>query len=167
MKKYLIPIIALVFFTVSSTSAEKNVEKEKEAIKTVIKDQTIASSNRDFDLLSSYWGQDESVVRIASGKNGFNKGLGWEEISKGYKAGIKNNPEPFKMKKKYSDFKIKVYKECAWAVFNESAYNDEGELLGVQVGTRFLEKKDGDWKIVYMAFVNTSSYKEVDAEAAK
>lgn len=160
MKKYLPLIISIILLTGISSQGKESVEQEKEAIKKVIKEQTMAAYNKDINLLTSYWIQDESAVRIASGKNNYNMLSGWKEIGDNYKNGVKNNPEPWKIKKEYSDFKIKVYKESAWAVFNESAYNDEGELLGVQVGTRFLEKKDGDWKIVYMAFVNTSSYEE-------
>jgi len=160
MKKYLPLFISIILLTGLSSQGKENAEQEKEAIKKVIQEQTIASSNRDLNLLTSYWVQDESAVRMFSGKNNYNMLSGWKEIDNSYKNGVKNNPEPAKIKKEYSDFKIKVYKESAWAVFNEKTYDSEGKLVNVQIGTRFLEKKDRKWKIVYMAFINTSSYEE-------
>lgn len=158
MKKILIPFIVIVLLTGASVYDNYDVEKEKKAIMTAIKEQTEASSNRDLDLLTSYWVQDESAVRINSGKNNYNLLSGWKEIGNAYKEGVKNYPDPFKNKKEYTDIKVKVYKDCAWAVFNEKTYNEDGKLNNVQVGTRILEKKGGKWKIVYMAFVNTTSY---------
>ena len=158
MKKILIPFVVLIFLTGTSFSERSTADKEKDAIMQAIKEQTKASSNRDLNLLTSYWIQDESAVRLNSGNNNYNMLSGWKEIGDRYTVGIKNNPEPFKGKKEYSDIKIKVYKQSAWAVFKESTYNSDGTLNNEQIGTRFLEKEGGKWKIVYMAFLNISSY---------
>ena len=160
MRKIIIPLVVIVFFAATSFSNGQNVEKEKEAIMEVIKAQTQASSNRDFNLLTSYWLQDESAVRVAASKDGFIYQSGWKELQQAYKTGVKNNPEPSNNKKEYSDIKVKVYKESAWAVFKETTYNSDGSLNNIQIGTRFLEKVDGKWKIVYMTFIVTSTYEE-------
>lgn len=69
-------------------------------------------------------------------------------------------------KNKKTDYRIKVYNESAWAIFNEDWDLDyQGETLNfIGIGVRFLEKVDGEWKIVYMSEVNISSYEDEDEE---
>ena len=160
MKKNLISALVIILFTGTLYANNNDVDKEKKAVMQAIKEQTEASGKRDMDRLSSYWVQDESIVRLASGQNNYNFSVGWDDIGNAYKNGIKNNPEPLKFRKEYSNVKIKVYENSAWAVFNESTYDSENELINEQIGTRFLEKDGDNWKIVYMSFLNTTSYED-------
>ena len=59
-----------------------------------------------------------------------------------------------------TNYKIKVYKESAWAAFEENVHNSEGEFLYHNFINQFLEKVDGEWKIVFFCYVNTTSYEE-------
>jgi len=45
-------------------------------------------------------------------------------------------------------------------VYDEIVSNSEGELIRKNISVRFLEKVDGEWKIVYLSYVNTTSYEE-------
>ena len=63
-----------------------------------------------------------------------------------------------------SNFRIKVYKDCAWAAFDQEHINEEGEVAGKAIGVYFMEKVDGKWKIVYLSRVYTSGYEDMDEE---
>jgi hypothetical protein len=71
---------------------------------------------------------------------------------------------PMTLKFLKTNYKIKVYKESAWAVFDESVQNSDGEITSKNVGVRILEKVNGEWKIVFLGGVGTSSYDEEKPE---
>lgn len=48
---------------------------------------------------------------------------------------------------------IRIYKDIAWITFDETSFdNKTQEVLGRSVGTRILEKHNGEWKIVYLSY---------------
>ena len=76
-----------------------------------------------------------------------------------FSEGLKNHQGTF-LKFENTDYKIKVYPESAWAVYDQNWYNNEGELVRLNINVRFLEKVQGKWKIVYVSTINTTSYDE-------
>ena len=57
-----------------------------------------------------------------------------------------------------------------WIIYyhhNENWYDREGVLVEHNIDVRFLEKVDGEWKIVYLSTVNTTSYDEDVEEGEK
>ena len=160
MKKYLLTLFALILLAGTSCQEKIDIEKEKEAIIAVIEEETNAFLARDFDRFAATYVQDETNIRLSASKSGYLYRVGWEEIGSGFKQYFENNPEPGTSKYVKTNYKIKVYKESAWAINDESVYNSEGELLRKSKGVRFLEKVNGEWKIVYLSFVNTTSYEE-------
>jgi len=167
MKKYVLTLFALILLAGTSCQEQIDIEKEKEVIKAVIEEETNAYYDRDFDRLAATYVQDETNIRLGAGKNGYGYYDGWEEIGSAFKEWIEediSNIENIKYGK--TNYKIKVYNNSAWAVFDDKAmYDVEGEHIEItQKGVRFLEKVDGEWKIVFLSYVNISSYEEEEIE---
>ncbi len=160
MKKYVLTLFALILFAGASCQEKIDIEKEKAAIKAVLEAETDAFLSKDFDRLAATYIQDETNIRLSAGKSGYGYGVGWEEIGSGFKEYFENNPEQSTDKYVKTNVKIKVYKESAWAINDETVYDSEGEISLKMIGVRFLEKVDGEWKIVYLSVVYTSSYEE-------
>jgi len=160
MKKYLLTLFALILLAGTSCQEKIDIEKEKEAIITVIEEETNAYLARDFDRLAATWVQDETIIRLGADKSGYGYWVGWEEIGSTIKENFEGESEPVESKEVKTNYKIKVYKESAWAVFDNETYNSEGALTNKSIHVEFLEKIDGEWKIVYLSIVSTSSYED-------
>ena len=158
MKKYLWSLFAVLLVAGTSCQEKIDIEKEREAIKAVIENESNATWARDFAQQSKSFLQDESLVRLSAGKGGYVYREGWEKISSGYLAYFKSNPNPSTNTWKFTNYKIEVYKESAWAVYDAIWHNAEGEFLSDHKCVRFLKKVDGEWKIVFLSWIDTTSY---------
>ena len=167
MKKYLFVLFALILLAGNSCQEKIDIEKEKAAIIAVIEEETNAYLARDYDRLAATWVQDETNIDLRAGKSGYGYGVGWEEIGSAFKEAIDNSPEPDGSKEVKTNYKIKVYRECAWAVFDNDFYNGEGELLSTSIHSQFLEKVDGEWKHVGYTSIYTSTWEEEGGNEAE
>jgi hypothetical protein len=61
-------------------------------------------------------------------------------------------------KREHVDYQIRVFPECAWAVYTEKWYNSEGEYLYDIISTRILEKINGKWKLMYIGYTSISEW---------
>jgi hypothetical protein len=168
--KYLLLTLFAVLLLVGTSCHEKiDIEKEKAAIIAVIEEETDAYIAGDFERQSETYVQDETIVRLAPDKNGYVYYVGWEDLSTYLKSGTEEGLERFgytNPKYEKTDYRIKVYHKSAWAIFNEDWDLDyQGESVNlIFLGVRFLEKVDGEWKIVYMSEINKSSLQDEDEE---
>lgn len=162
MKKYLIPLIILVVLAGISCEETIDIEKEKEAIKAVFEEETNSFYDRDFDRWAANYLQDESGIRVDAGDSTYSYFVGWEEPSLMMKEYFESNPEPVKNLEVKTNYKIKVYEDCAWAVYDNESFNDEGESTSKSIHVQFLEKIEGEWKIVYFSIITTSSWDEAE-----
>jgi hypothetical protein len=160
MKNLLIVSIAILLST-GISAKEKNNEKEEAAIKQVITEATNAWVARDYEKIANSFLQEDDCTKINVGKSGFRIQTGWEEISTTYKNGFKNNPEPINRTQEKVNFKIKVYKDSAWSIHDEIVTMGNGNK-GKNIITQFLEKHNGEWKVVYMSMISGSSYAMAD-----
>lgn len=164
MKKIIYLISALLLLTIFISCTEKiDIEKEEKAIIAVIQEETAAFIARDYDRLAANYVQDETNIRFTAGKSGFKYYVGWEELSTRFKEYFKNNPEPDQWRQVTTNYRIKIYQESAWVVFENEGLQSTGrfsEPTGKGIDVRFLEKIDGKWKIVFLAAVITSPYEE-------
>lgn len=158
MKVYL--LILLAFFLLTNISCQKIEDNEKEAIKAVIEEATNAYKTRNYDRMAAIWVQDESIVRLNSGNYGYFYNSGWRNIGSAYKELFKENPEAITNKYEKANFKIEIHKKTAWVVHDELIYDSENEYQYTQIGIHLLVKREGDWKIIYLSYVDTSSYEE-------
>ena len=156
MKNISFSILALLLIAGNANCQETiDIEKEKAAIIAVIEEETDAFLDRDFNRLASKYVQDETNIRVLAG-NGYWMSVGWDEIGSYFKKSITNSPEPRKYKLVKSNYKIKVYDDSAWAVFDQVKDKD-GEVSERCLNVRILEKVNGEWKIVYLSAILGSS----------
>ena len=165
MKTQLLTLISLVLLAATACEQKIDVEKEKAAIIAVIEEETNAYVDADFDRLANTYLQDETCTRLSAGENSYNLVEGWETMGSNFKDGFENREpgyENLKFEKK--NYKIKIFNNGAWATFDEDvSYDFEGNHVEItMIGTRLLEKIDGQWKIAFVGIVNTSSYKTVE-----
>ena len=67
------------------------------------------------------------------------------------------------------DYTIRVYQQCAWASFNskfiftwqEANYDRESFQVC------FLERHEGEWKIIYSGWVDLYSYEQAEEKSAE
>jgi hypothetical protein len=156
MKTQFITLITLAILAMTSCGKKIDVEKEKAAIIAVIEEETNAFYERDFERLAATHIQDETNMRLDVGRYGYGFSAGWDNNT--LKEYFKENPDPVPNNEKKSNYKIKVYDGTAWAVYDNDAYNNDGELQNKSIHVQFLEKMDGQWKIDYMSIVNTTSF---------
>jgi hypothetical protein len=156
MKKTVFTLLVLILFAGTSCQNKIDAEKEKAAIIAVIEEETDAWYDRDYERLVACHILDESNIRLTASKGGFSYTVGWQDSE--LKEFIENDSEPVLSKEVKSDFKIKVYQESALAVYDNEYYNADGELVNKGIHAQFLEKHDGEWKIVYLSIVSTGSY---------
>lgn len=155
MKKYVLTIFALVLLAGTSCQKKVDIEKEKEAILALITEETQAYHDKDYERFAACYVQDENNIRILGGENEkMSYTVGYEKVGSGFKELFENNPDPTPNNEVKKNIKIKVYNDCAWVVFEEEDFTNEGESNGKGIGTNFLEKVDGKWKIAYLSRVH-------------
>ena len=163
MKKYVLTLFALILLAGTTSCQEKiDIEKEKAAIIAVIEEETNAYLDRDFDRQNECFIQDETAVGILAGKDGLYDG--WEIISAAYKSIYENSPDPTNLKVKNENYKIKVYRDCAWAVYDEYTVDENDSISNGPRCIRFLEKVDDKWKIVLLTGLSREDTNEVGSE---
>ena len=158
MKKMYLFFFVFALISVANGQEKAGLEKEKEAIKAVILEETQSYYDKDFERYAATYKHDESIVDLRAYSTSYSHGVGWEAKSSGMKDFMMNSPEPIKNTEVKKNFDIHVYQESAWAVFDNELYDEDGKLADIDIGVNFLEKIDGEWKIVYLSRVGVSSY---------
>jgi hypothetical protein len=159
MKKIIFSMLALSLIAGGAFCQKKiDIEKEKEAIIAVIEKQHNAFLERDYDAIVSTYIQDEQVIRYTANKSGYHYGV-YDDVSP-YKRIFEENPTPRSYTSQFKNYNIKVYTECAWAAFDIHKSNGDHSIE-----VRFLEKVDGEWKIVFFSFIDASSYDEEETKS--
>jgi hypothetical protein len=126
MKKYVFTLFAIILLAGTSCQEKIDIEKEKAAIIAVIEEETEAFFDSDINRLAATHVQDETNIRLTASKSGYTYDVGWEKISSFFRDYFVNEAEPGDFKEVKTNYKIKVYRESAWAVFDNDFYNGEG-----------------------------------------
>jgi|GEM_PF-1423303 hypothetical protein len=157
-------IYLLAFILVGAIACEKKVEivaeekvdiaAEEEAIKAVLHKQLVVVSNQDYEGEAAVWAHEPYIVR----HSGDSYIVGWDSLSIFYKTWfgevrekLKEDPEYLTMREyRASNFDIHLNGNVAFVFFDEHYdYTWEGEdYSGVSRGLKYLEKKEGEWRIV-------------------
>jgi len=164
MKNYLLLFSAIILFAGISAWMGIDVEKEKKAIQTVIEEETNAFLAKDFDRLAATYVQDSTNNRLSASKSAFSFNAGWNDVSTMFKNYMANGIIEVDNRYVKTNYRIKVYKESAWAINDELFTNTKTGESSKLIGVRFLEKVNGKWKIVFLSVVNTSSYETQQQE---
>jgi len=150
MKKYLFALIACSFFACESHHENIDVAKEENAIKNVIREEIECFVDQDIKEAEFYKKAD--YLRIISNYgNSHDQTVGWDSLYASVKRITEQDrSEVSDIKFECKDFHIKVYEDVAWAVYEVPLSwvwkGEPGESSSTKV--TFLEKVDGDWKIV-------------------
>jgi hypothetical protein len=143
-------VAALVMLTaILYCQQNMEIQKEKKAIKAVIEEETNAYHDKDFDRFAATFVQDESIVKLIVNRNGTEIVEGWENIGSIMKEHFNNFPDSTENNDIKTNYKIRIYDDCAWVTFDEERINDESD--SIELGMNILEIVDGKWKIVFLS----------------
>jgi len=162
MKKLTFLLIILVFPFAGICQENTDLEKEEAAIKAVIEKETNAWINLNYESWKDCYAQDEPFGRLNTSPDSWGGANNWENYNSSMKTFFQNyeGPRPQPIKNENENYLIRVNDDDAWAVFVENGFDNEGNKTGWNISTRFLEKKDGKWKISYLGTHDVGSYEQ-------
>lgn len=158
MKNHLFPLLLAVSLTGTSCQKKIDIEKEKAAIIAVIEEETEAFFDWDIERLGATHVQDETNIRLTATKSGYTYHYGWDEVESFFLDYFENEAEPGNFYEEKTNYRIKIYGECAWAVYDNDYFNEEGDFLSRSIHSQILEKVDGEWKLVFYNSIYTSTW---------
>ena len=150
MKKYLFALIAFSFIACASCQENIDVAKEKEAIKNVIMEEIESFVAQDIKEAEFYKKADYLRI-ITNNGNSHQQTVGWDSLYANVKRLTEADwSEASDIKFNCKGFHTKVYEDVAWAVYEVPlSWIWKGETVeSGSTKVTFLEKVDGDWKIV-------------------
>jgi hypothetical protein len=143
MKK--ITLLLVFMGSMSLLFAQNN---DEEAIKKVITDESTAWANRDTTTYYTCFANNELTQSAYNNRNlsiGIN--LGFAELQKYVRDGIKYNPNRYKPNMERTNWLIKVLSpEWAWVNFSQKTTTVRG-IINTSFETRLMHKEDGKWRI--------------------
>ncbi len=159
MKKsaFVILSMMILFITFLSCKPKVDIEKEKEAIKTVFEQEKTAFFNQDYIALSEIWVKEPSSVKIFMLESGQIKYEGWENIDESLKKETEDTTWNRKLvKANFLNYKIDVMDKSAWVLCDthwEGIFRGDTMSLD-QSRICILKKVDDKWKFALMAIYN-------------
>ena len=137
------------------------------AIMQVIADESVAFWNKDFESWSHFW-LHTPYIRMNGWwmRGGITIIEGWDALADRVSSTMAANPEPNPTAAHVRRDKINLRVEgnMAWVTFDQYGQDTgdlEMDMPGLSHETRFLEKHNDEWKIVYVGWLLVSE--SVDA----
>lgn len=157
MKRYLLTLFTLLLIIATSCEEKVDIEKEKEAIKTVIFNESQAYMQQDTAELFSYYIKDDNQMRLATSCDTIQIYRGWEAISTLLKNADFTGYSNIENSKDF--IHIKVIGNVAWTMYKDiwtGNYNDT-PITSTLYCTMILEKVADEWKISGFSINNRSN----------
>ncbi|MFT3823643.1 MAG: hypothetical protein QM731_06965 [Chitinophagaceae bacterium] len=146
MKALLLILLTTFFSSIAFTQQEDAV------IKDILQKETTAFFNHDFKTSYSYWYIKPQSLAIVSESDGKVLQLTSKELNAIYTASsLKTAVFPKEFKR--SDWRFQIKGDAAYVTFEQTASSDN-EMIGRTYESRYLEKINGQWKIISMTVVN-------------
>ena len=167
MKNAIYITLICMYLMLAACQQKIDYDAEVKAIKEVIMLETNTYSAQDYPGLAACYVRDSTNVRMMTGAEGHKVWFGWDEkLEPFFKKAAEADWTDFKiLDQQWSNWKVKVYPESAWAVFNHSTrysyMGEEGNSKSCEV--RFLEKDGGKWRIVMLHWIDLVSFEEAKA----
>lgn len=160
MKTRLLIVSALVLWAFTSCEEKIDTAKEEAAIKAVIEGEIKASFDGNYDDWASYFVQEPYLLWMQAWKEGYGGWRGWQDIGTQAKTWVKPERKGSILFDGNIDYIIRIFEDVAWVSFkcNSTSVSDGQGKKNEAMEVRFLEKHDGNWKIVYLGSIYTSSY---------
>jgi ketosteroid isomerase-like protein len=155
MKKLRIVLVSLIALLFSACQPKVDMEREKEAVKSVIQQEVDAFIAKDMNKLAGLYVQDELNTRLqetCSLEHPIYSG--WKNVNSFLDTLMKQTgPGYTNMKNSKEDFIIKIKGDCAWVINKDKwSWEDSGKPFeGYGIQTTYMEKINGSWKISMMA----------------
>ena len=152
MRRYFFPLFIVAVLMGTSCQPKVNLEKEKEAIMAVLREESEGLKAMDKDRIFSTHIQDSDEVRMELGVYGFNTYHGWDKIE-ALLGDYVEGSEPLALENSKQNVILKVTGNTAWLTC-DNVWKDknggEGGFSNIQIV--FLEKVKGEWKISFSAY---------------
>ncbi|NNF35649.1 MAG: DinB family protein [Saprospiraceae bacterium] len=125
---------------------------EIQEIKAVMRAETQAFFQRDYEAWKTHWVHDESVFQAWNTSEGsYVQRRGWEAVNQNVKDYIKINPSPYHNNFFQTNMVIEVEGNVASVSYYEYASNPSGDLFTKAAGFKMLRKEEGKWKLSTVA----------------
>jgi hypothetical protein len=162
MKKQFFLFTVCICLSLISCQEKIDVAKETEAIKAVIINETTAFDNQQYDAVIETLAKDSLFTRMSVGKTEYTEVVGWDHMANWYKEFAVADLSDYSVQRDRFNWKIKVYPRSAWVIYDQiTRYTYQGNKDYRQTKEiRFLEKKDDEWKIIYVEVIYLSSYEK-------
>jgi hypothetical protein len=156
MKKKHVPVIVIAFLAMVSCQKKIDVDKEVEAILSVIQAEGNAHATHDLEGLQNSYIHDSQTVRVHTRKSNYSVLEGWEQVNALFEKWMDMDMS------KYSNIKhtkdnvvIKVLENSAWLICdNIWDFEVNGNPVeNSEIQITFLEKVDDEWKISFNSIV--------------
>ncbi len=168
MKNAIFITIICMCLILAACEQKIDYEAEAKAIKEVIMQETNSYAAQDYPGVVSCFVMDSTVIHMSTGVEGHKVWVGWEEKLEPYfKKAAEADWSDFEiLERNWTNWKIKVYPQSAWAVYNQhtrySYMGEEGNAESCEI--RILEKERGKWKIVMLHWIDLVSFEEAKKE---
>jgi hypothetical protein len=169
MKNVIFVSLICMILILSSCQQSIDYDAEVKAIKEVIMQETNSFSAQNFPGVAACFVKDSTAIRMSTGAEGHKVWVGWDEKLEPYfkKAAEADWSEYKILDRQWTNWKIKVYPQSAWAVYNQHtrySYREvEGKARSCEI--RILEKDKGKWRIVMLHWIDLVSFEEAEAAA--
>ena len=160
MKKAIVLIISVFSLVILGCQQPMDPDKEKEAILTLIEEETQSYYDKDFDRWGSFYAQTDDNIWMVAGQTWHDYRDGWKTQADAMKSAFETEKEINREVKK--PIEVKIYDKSAYIVFENEVFDENQESLEKVRVTYFLERMDDKWKIVYSNRVYGSTYYLVD-----
>ncbi len=161
-----ITLIALILVvTVAFAKRIENSSSEEEDIKAVIISETTNWFNRNYEGWADAWAHEKYNLAMYPGPGSYSEYTSWDSLNSDSKIEFEKNNMPRNVDIERSNWNIRIYNNGAWATYIQHMINpDDRKKLAESREVRFLEKKNGSWKIVYLSAVYKSAYEQESVE---
>lgn len=142
---------------VHSALFQSDDDKDRTEILNVIENESRAFWDKDYAKWASYWVHAPYIRTMGWWeRGGITVVQGWDERGPRTKSHMLENPDPNPQNVARKNINMRIYENAAWVTFDQYG-KDNGEpnmdMPGLSRETRFLEKHNGQWKIVYVGWL--------------
>lgn len=156
MKKFMIPLILILILLGISCENKTDIDKEVEAIMSVIQKEGNSHATHDLEGLQKAYIQDSLTVRVHTRKENYSILEGWDQVNSLFESWMKMDMSKYKnIVHSKENVIIKVIDDCAWLICdNDWDLEYEGNpIQDSEIQITFLEKINDEWKISFNAIV--------------
>ena len=161
LKMNLFLLLMLMFLPITAFTQNQESSSDEEAVKQVIRNETKNWYNVNYEGWAENWAHEKYVLSMGVGygnPNSYSENLSWDSVKTSAKEIFNEYTKPLYIDLSWTDWNIRIFNDCAWASYMQtSIYEGNTQYPNKARQIRFLEKKNGDWKIVYSVSVNLSA----------